>query len=470
MIMRRTTMAGVAVVALLAAIAIPRDAHAYSIVVDGDPSDWPFAEPPSVNLGHLARGSLGGGSFIWLDATGDERTDFATPDPRVDLTQVRLTADSDHLYILVLLSDLIPSALSGDGAPMVVVGLDFDVTYAGNQFLPAFADTLVYARWERAFNTRLGSGNNDVLVSDEAFQTFVSGQVAADAAHNAIEISVPWSALGLSSAPQYLRFTLVVLRSDFIDQSWDIGGPGISNALDVISNYGVPGTEPNTWQEVADQIVDYSVEVHFEGSGEPIAPVLIHEVLYDPSSPEPGGEFIEIVNRNDFTFDLGGFKVGDEGSIGSTEGMQEFPTFDLRPGHQVVFAVDADQFFATYGFSPNFSAHPGSQPSLLTSDYAPWASGGINLSNSGDEVIILDTSDTVIDVVTYGSGSWPSVFGDLSGVPEDSSLERVEPLQDTDNVVEDFEEIIGGGSPFNPSVFADGFESGDVTAWTTPDA
>ncbi|MBI2892114.1 MAG: hypothetical protein HYY06_01080, partial [Deltaproteobacteria bacterium] len=71
-------------------------ASARTITVDGSVSDWDEAtsemDPPGQsNVGHVGRDPSEEGEWIWRDAAGDERTDFATPDGRVDLTELRIT-------------------------------------------------------------------------------------------------------------------------------------------------------------------------------------------------------------------------------------------------------------------------------------------------------------------------------------------------------------------------------------------
>ena len=456
---------GVAIVGVFVVL-IPIGVGAHSIVVDGDATDWIMPRPPTVNLGHVARSSLSEGEYVWIDAQGDERTDFSFLDSQVDLVELRMTADPDNLYLLATFSDLLPAAISGDGATQISVALDLDGDPSvGMDTLPALCDTRVAARWERVLSTRFGSGNSGLTIWDIGFAYVIAGTAVADATHNTIELSVPWAELGLMGHPDRFRFTVAVFRSDTSDMAWDVGGPGISDTLDAISNYGLPGTTPNTWQEVSDQMIDYSVDVSLNEAAEPIAPVLIHEILYNPSSTEPGGEFIEIVNRSPAPFDLGGCKVGDEETIGGGEGMQEFPAFLLQPGGKVVIAMNGDVFFSSYGYPPDFAIQPGDQPAQVTTPYTAWATGQVALSNSGDEVLFLDSSDTAHDVAVYGSGSWPSVSDGIAGVPENSSLQRVQPLQDTDQMDSDFEEISGGGSPIRNVIFVDGFESGNTNAW-----
>ncbi len=136
---------------------LPSIAHAHPIVVDGDASDW-FGTPANhVDLGRVARDALQRGEMVWLDATGDERTDFASPDGQADLGLFAVTADATHVYFLAVF----PSAttLTGNGAPMVQVAIDGDGAPGQRDFVGS-ADTQVSpeAAWEVLVQSRFGSG------------------------------------------------------------------------------------------------------------------------------------------------------------------------------------------------------------------------------------------------------------------------------------------------------------------------
>jgi len=53
--------------------------------------------------------------------------------------------------------------------------------------------------------------------------------------------------------------------------------------------------------------------------------LLISEVMYDPFSLEPAGEWIELYNAGETAIDLSNYKVGDEVTQGNPEGMYHFP-------------------------------------------------------------------------------------------------------------------------------------------------
>src|SRR5205823_4431168 len=187
------------------------------------------------------------------DRAGDERTNFNSPDARVDMTQVRYTASPTNLNVLVKLAAL--QVASGDGAPMIQIAIDTNgVSGSGQADMVAGADTTVAdtAQWEYLLQTRFGSGNSDLNVWHGA--SSVTAGAVAQGPDGTVEMSVPWTALGFVVPPTTpLRMTVATFRSTAGDQTQDIGGASVSDALDVVTDYGDPRTTgyPNTSAEFA---------------------------------------------------------------------------------------------------------------------------------------------------------------------------------------------------------------------------
>jgi hypothetical protein len=416
-------------------------AGAHTITIDGNVTDWDGSLGPAVsNLGHLARDPMEEGEFVWRDAAGDERTDLSNPDRSADITEVRLTADAAGLYFCFKLADI--TTTTGGGAPMVQVAIDLDRTAgSGQSFLGGLADTQVgiNARWEFLVMTRFGSGGAPVIY-DAAFLQVGTGAAAISPVTDAIELAVPWVSLGVPGPPALgVRFTVAVLRSNAADQALEVGDATISDVLDAVTNYGDPRTSsyPNTWLDVQDGVLDYAFDVWFEPTGEPFSPLAISEVMVNPAT---SGEWIEVVNRTPSPLALEGFKVGDEETPDGTERMARFPSGAMiPPATAATAAASATAFSAAYGMLPTFewtSTDPA-VPDLIT--YTPWTAGGsIALSNSGDEVLLLDPWDTVIDVLVYGSGAFAGVSPHPTAPSVGYSLERTLVSHDTDDCSTDF--------------------------------
>lgn len=164
--------------------------------------------------------------------------------------------------------------------------------------------------------------------------------------------------------------------------------------------------------------------------------VVISEVYYDPSGDEPEGEWVEIYNPGGMPYSLTNCKMGDEETRGGSEGMFMFPSkTSIGPGQVMIIANKAAVFSAQFGRLPDFEINefnPG-VPNLIK--YTNWSSGRIELVNSGDEILVLDPANMVLDIMSWGS----SDFGFIPSAPsvkEGHSLERYPAYRDTDTAAD----------------------------------
>jgi len=164
--------------------------------------------------------------------------------------------------------------------------------------------------------------------------------------------------------------------------------------------------------------------------------LLISEVLYDPAQGEPAAEWLVIYNPLTVSLSLDGYKVGDEEQAGDGEGMYAFPlSATLGAGAYAVIAHDGAAFSSTWGFAPDYEL-VNTLPNVpdLTK-YTAWASGSLNLSNSGDEVLLLDGGDHLLDAVSWGNSTF-AFDPPAPDVPEGHSLERYPPWVDSDTAAD----------------------------------
>jgi hypothetical protein len=111
------------------------------------------------------------------------------------------------------------------------------------------------------------------------------------------------------------------------------------------------------------------------------------------------GEYMVIKNISDGPVDLSAYRVGDEETQGGLEGMFFLPSYTLNPGASVIIAGNPDTW--NYPTAPNFYF------TSLTPD-SSWGSGSFNLSDKGDEVLLIDASGNLVDGACYGGV--PCVF------------------------------------------------------------
>jgi hypothetical protein len=107
-----------------------------------------------------------------------------------------------------------------------------------------------------------------------------------------------------------------------------------------------------------------------------IAEIVITEIMYNP--PELGTdslEFLELYNNGDETVNLEGFNF--------TEGIEFiFPNVDLLPDNYLLVSVNSAAMMSTFGV-----------------DALQWTAGG--LSNGGEDIVLRDNFDVIIDSLTY---------------------------------------------------------------------
>ena len=79
---------------------------------------------------------------------------------------------------------------------------------------------------------------------------------------------------------------------------------------------------------------------------------------------------------------------------------------------------------------------------------ANWASSAVfALDDNGDEILLLDGSDTVLDVVTYEGNMWPGLSNTNLTAATGQSLERAPADRDTNDIARDFVVRPDDGTP-----------------------
>lgn len=121
--------------------------------------------------------------------------------------------------------------------------------------------------------------------------------------------------------------------------------------------------------------------------------IVINEIMYAPSSPEP--EWIELFNRSDKIINLNNYKIAD--AIDTTKVITD--TLNLNPKEFLVIAKDSS-IFSFYNIQSRvfIKAFP-------------------TLNNTNDKIIVLDSLNRVIDSLEYFS-NWGGSAG--------RSLERID--------------------------------------------
>jgi hypothetical protein len=171
--------------------------------------------------------------------------------------------------------------------------------------------------------------------------------------------------------------------------------------------------------------------------------VLISEVLYDPPGATDDAEFIELVNPTSLPINISNYSIGDA-LVPDPNGFEDVRRFPpgtiIPPGGTLVIATSATAFHALFGFNPDFEildTNP-TVPDLI--DDPAWGDplAFIRLGNSGDEVILRDQNDNVVDVLVYGNGFFPGLTPCPLLPASNYTYERFPYWRDTNVCADDF--------------------------------
>lgn len=164
--------------------------------------------------------------------------------------------------------------------------------------------------------------------------------------------------------------------------------------------------------------------------------LLITELFYNPPGPDAAEEWIEIANLGETAVLLADYKIGDEAEAGGGEGMTRFPEgATLAPGQAIVIAQTATGFRARFGEWPDYELGETETAVPTMRPFPLWASGEIALANDGDEVLLLDGENAIVDALSYGESTavfTPSIPPAIAG----QSLQRRPAACDSDSAAD----------------------------------
>jgi phosphatidylserine/phosphatidylglycerophosphate/cardiolipin synthase-like enzyme len=180
--------------------------------------------------------------------------------------------------------------------------------------------------------------------------------------------------------------------------------------------------------------------------------LLISKVFYLGSpSVITGSEWVQLYNPTPITVSLTGYKLGDQAAQGSTgftvDGMWTFPLgASIAPSQVLNIATTGRGFFNKYGYPPQFAFFTSDVAVPLMSPYLQYTPNiSFSLANAGDEVLLLGTTDQLVDGVAWGTGSLLGNVSclaiDMSQYPEGTpnpSIKRDPLWKDTNNCPADF--------------------------------
>jgi len=175
-------------------------------------------------------------------------------------------------------------------------------------------------------------------------------------------------------------------RMVYIDDSYTaFGNDGnhFNNAINSGNNFSVSEQIADALHDASDHLPVY-MDVWFDDLVFIDRGVVITEIMANPSSVSDSyGEWFEITNTTDTIISLDGWTIKDNGS-----------DMHLIQIENQDVAIDPGQFFV-FARSGNLSSNGG-----VVSDYVY---SGFSLSNTEDEMILVDSEGAVVDEVQYDS-------------------------------------------------------------------
>jgi len=291
----------VLLVEVLALFLVCSGVWAHGITVDGDDSDWLGTAPTEENSAVVDNGE-----FIWKDAADDIRTNAglsSAATASLDITELRLTASTTALYVLVKFADLRLS-LSQDTTctyPIVQISLDYADTLGATVFkdsttlgvdLPA--QVSAEAEWEylvglyqaKDADTKtvtldgsnakgallVKAGEQGVLADTCKYNQRVHHSIQNSTGPYLMEAEIPFDSWtdGIGSFSNYVGRRVHITVACFAHGKAVSGADaGTVQALGTPSNI-VDCVSPsaNTDDEIEDNIVDFYLDVVFENDGD----------------------------------------------------------------------------------------------------------------------------------------------------------------------------------------------------------
>lgn len=180
-------------------------------------------------------------------------------------------------------------------------------------------------------------------------------------------------------------------------RSWTFGDGQTSTATNPSVTYATAGTYPVSLT-VTDNSGATGTTSQNVTAGSGPANVIINEVLANEPGSDTAGEAVEIVNVGGTAISLAGWTVRDSTAVRHTFASGT----TLQPGKAITVFGGA-------------SAIPGGIVAVAA------GTGGLNLANSGDQVILRDAAGTTIQSMTYTSSQAGSDGVSINRNPDGSA-------------------------------------------------
>ena len=238
-------------------------------------------------------------------------------------------------------------------------------------------------------NTTVAPGDYIVVANDSAVMMDVLGV-------NSYE----WASGGLNNDGEDIQLndssSIMVDYVDYLDGGlWPTTADGDGYAME-LCDVTSDNTDPANWSAslastgiLIESVLIYGTPGATNTATCSVLPpstedIVITEIMYNPPGSDAIGEYLELYNKGTIAIDLTDFYF--------TGGITH--TFDnqmMMPGQYLVLAADSAAIESLYGITPR-----------------QWTAGG--LTNAGEDIVLVDASGAVVDVVNYNNNSpWPEI-------------------------------------------------------------
>ncbi|MFN8442700.1 MAG: lamin tail domain-containing protein [Caldilineaceae bacterium] len=137
--------------------------------------------------------------------------------------------------------------------------------------------------------------------------------------------------------------------------------------------------------------------------GDGNSPLWIEEVNYRGSD----AEYIVLYNHSQESVNLSGWLVGDAEQVGDGEGLYRLPADQqLAPGDLFIFARNGLTFREQWGQQADGESDNADDGTPNLEKAKEYAHGSLSLSDSGDEVVLIDPEGMLADAVAFGNGEY----------------------------------------------------------------
>ncbi len=182
--------------------------------------------------------------------------------------------------------------------------------------------------------------------------------------------------------------------------------------------------------------VTFKIAAVYAQEGEQTAVLLITEIFYDTPGADENEEWIELANLGETSLDLSDYKIGDEETAGEKEGMLRFPEgAAIAPGQVILIAQSAAGLRDLTGLTADYEILETDTAVADMRGFPIWSGKNFGLANGGDELLLLDAKNKIVDAVNYGE-SLTYFDPSIGAVFRGQSIERVPADCDTDSAAD----------------------------------